>query len=117
MKKAIFSLFLGLAFLCAHAFPLHASWFKADKITMYSQRGCPHCTEALKYIQKNHPKLAIEIVELNNKDALERFYACADKFSIARNRVGTPLICFEKDYVMGWSSENAKKFEKLVPSK
>ncbi len=117
MKNAVLSFILGL-FLCLGTFPLQASWFSSDeKITMYSQRFCPHCQQALQYIQKNHPKLKIEIVELNNKEAIERLYACADKFKIARNRVGTPLICFEKDYVMGWSSENAKKFEKLIPSK
>lgn len=116
MKKTILCLLSICAFLCC-TFSVQASWFGAEKITIYSQRGCPHCQEALRYIQKYHPKLKIEIVELNTNEAIQRLYKCADKFSISRSRVGTPLICFEKDYIMGWSRESEKKFEKLVQKK
>lgn len=114
MKKATLFLFILFAFYCLTPKTLNAWWFEKEQITMYSQRGCPHCQEAIKYINKYHPSLKIEIVELNGREAIKGLYACAEKFSIEKKRVGTPLICFKNDYIMGWSNANAQKFEKLV---
>ena len=67
----------------------------ADKIYLFYSNSCPHCHDALDYLDRNYPDLKISLVNVGN-------------------RIGTPLFCMGDNYLMGWSPETEKRFDSLV---
>ncbi|MFI3241637.1 MAG: hypothetical protein R3Y43_03635 [Alphaproteobacteria bacterium] len=84
-----------------------------NKIYLFYSQRCGHCHTAMEDIQKSHPKLEIEMMDIANKKAYKEMLLCAKKHNLG-NRIGTPLFCMGNNYLMGWSEENAKKFDILV---
>ena len=83
-------------------------------IQFFTHEGCPYCEKALKYIQINYPKLPIQVLEIGSEENMVKFAQCAQRFRLDRNNLGTPLICFDNHYIMGWSPENQKLFNEYI---
>ena len=86
-----------------------------DKVYLFTKKGCPFCTQAISYIKKNHPDFQIEILDiLDSKVHRDMAIACANRFNIPLNQLGTPLICMPDDVMLGWGSGAAKHFDDYV---
>ena len=87
-----------------------------SKIYFFSQRGCPHCNQALEFIAKNFNNINnFKILDINdNEKNFKLFIKCAKKFNLDKNSLGTPLICMGDKYFLGWNSEYEKDFKKYV---
>lgn len=84
----------------------------SDKIYFFTYKGCPYCQRADEYINKTHPNLNIEKIDIYKPGGMYLFKKCAEKFNLGRN-IGTPLFCMGNDYIMGWSEDNQKHFNEL----
>lgn len=85
-------------------------------ITFFTHEGCPYCEKALQYIHLNYPKLPMQVLEIGNEQNMIKFVQCAQKFKLDLKKLGTPLICMGKHYVMGWSEEERNLFNQYVKS-
>ena len=104
--------FAHLCFVCFLLMGCRAQ--ESQSIEFYTHEGCPYCSKALKYIQINYPKLPMKVYEIGTPGNMRKFVECADKFKLDKKKLGTPLICFEKHYIMGWSQENQTLFNDYV---
>jgi len=86
-----------------------------DKIYLFYANTCPHCHDALEYINQNYPDLPITMVNVANRQGYGLFIKCAQKFNLGR-QIGTPLFCIGNNYLMGWSPNKALEFDRLVQS-
>ena len=84
-----------------------------EKLYFFYSDTCPHCHDALQYIDSAYPNLKMSMVNVTNNTGLELLLRCARKFKLG-NSVGTPLFCLKDKYVMGWSAQNQKLFDELV---
>lgn len=84
-----------------------------DKIYFFYQTTCPHCHAALQYINEVAPDVQIELYEISGQGR-DLFMQCVEKFDLPRNEIGTPLICMGDNYIIGWSDEEALKFNDYV---
>lgn len=86
---------------------------RTDEIYFFFSNGCPHCHEALTYINAKYPNLKMAMVNVANPEGYTLFVKCAQKFKLG-NRIGTPLFCMGDNYLMGWADEYAPKFDAYV---
>ena len=84
-----------------------------SRIYFFYQTTCPHCHDAARYIKENHPKLKMVSRDIRLPENQKLFSYAVKKYKIGQ-QAGTPLICFDGEYIMGWSDAKAKEFEKLV---
>lgn len=86
---------------------------EAGKIYFFYSNGCPHCHDALEYINKKYLDLKMTMVNVENPAGYELLFDCAEKFKLG-SRVGTPLFCMDDKHLMGWAPEYEKQFDELV---
>ena len=115
MKKIILSLIAAFSFLtaCQDSSHITTEEISPNKMYLFYSNSCPHCHSALDYINQNHPDAKITMVNIANRQGYDLFLKCAQKFNLGK-RIGTPLFCLGDNYMMGWSSENAKVFDNMV---
>lgn len=82
-----------------------------NQIYFFYQNTCPHCHHAAQYIKSRHPELKMINVDVRNPNGYNLFLKCAQKFSLNQASLGTPLICMGTHYIMGWSDEDAARFD------
>ncbi len=80
-----------------------------DKIYLFYSKNCGYCHVAIKDIAEAHPKLEIEMVDVEKNNGYDLFVACAKKHNLG-NRIGTPLLCIADNYMMGWSKDSIYTF-------
>ena len=85
------------------------------KIYFFYSDSCPHCHEALSFINNEYPDLELTMVNVSSPQGQNMLFSCARKFKLG-SQIGTPLFCTENDYLMGWSEEYIPKFKELVAS-
>ena len=83
------------------------------KIYFFYQTSCSHCHDAAKYIKNKYPLLEIEALDVQQKKNFALLQKAAEKYQISE-RIGTPLICFGNEYIMGWSEKNKRLFDVFV---
>lgn len=83
-------------------------------IEFFTHEGCPYCAKALKYIHINYPGLPIQVLEIGAEENMKKFVKCAVRFKLDIKKLGTPLICMDKHYIMGWSSESREQFNRYI---
>lgn len=117
MKKAFCC--LVFLFLCIGGCGENAGGGKAtaelrpDRIYFFYSNTCPHCHEALNYIERRYPSLAMEMVNVGNPAGYGLLLKCAQKFKLGRN-IGTPLFCMGDNYLMGWTPAYEARFDVYV---
>lgn len=85
-----------------------------NRIYVFSQPGCGHCEHAKTYMEryyKNYDIKDMNIREGSNMDYLMRY---ARKFKVPAQSLGTPFIVMGDNYIMGWGTEQQKKFNVLA---
>ena len=91
----------------------NSSEIQTDEIYFFFSNGCPHCHDALAYINAKYPNLKMAMVNVANPQGYDLFVKCAKKFKLG-NRIGTPLFCMGDNHLMGWADEYAPKFDEYV---
>ncbi|MBE6452953.1 MAG: hypothetical protein E7012_05655 [Alphaproteobacteria bacterium] len=84
------------------------------KVYYFYQPRCSHCLKAKEHIDKKHPDLDMVKVDITaNNVNFNLFLACAKKFNIEKN-LGTPLFCMGDKFIMGWSNNKQKQFDRYI---
>ena len=114
--------YIGLIFCTSLMFLLSACEDKnsiislsQNEIYFFYQDTCSHCHDAAKYIKTTHPMLKIKGLDIKMPGNMNLLKQAALDYKLGPN-VGTPLICFGKNYIMGWNSQYEKKFDELAKS-
>lgn len=110
MKKFLYVIFAAVILLSGCEKKPSGDELAADKIYFFYSNSCPHCHDALAYINKKYPGLEMSMVNVGNQEGYELLFKCAEKFKLGRN-IGTPLFCMGDNYLMGWSDEYEAKFD------
>ena len=84
-----------------------------DKVYFFFSNTCPHCHEALDYLNQKYPDLEVSMTNVGNPEGFDLFVKCARKFNLG-NQIGTPLFCMGENYLMGWSPESEQQFDEYV---
>lgn len=115
MKKLFYILVLAAGFVsaCGKSNTPEQGVLQPDKIYFFYSQTCPHCHDALKYINKKYPGLQLSMINVSNASGMDLLLRCAKKFKLGRN-IGTPLFCMGDEYIMGWAPEYEKKFDDAV---
>jgi glutaredoxin len=83
-------------------------------IYFFTKPGCPYCERAEDYIKQMHPSLSVEYKNVKEISARDLMLACANKFNLPKNKLGTPLICMGDNYLLGWGPNAGAEFEKAL---
>ncbi|MBQ8677338.1 MAG: hypothetical protein IJ529_02575 [Alphaproteobacteria bacterium] len=113
MKKILYILFTAV-FLCACGQNDEKS--EID-IVVFTQQGCIHCAKAMSFIYNDvlnaRPDLKIKEIDITyeraNLNVLKRYLKRA---GFPGGNVGTPIIFYDDQMLMGWSIENKAKMKK-----
>ena len=84
-----------------------------DKVYFFFSNTCPHCHHALEYINAKYPNLEMAMVNVGNPEGLRMLAQAAKDFEMG-DSVGTPLMVFGDNYLMGWSVEYEPRFDEYV---
>ena len=112
MKKFLFSALCALSVLFMSACEKSAEENELDgsRIYFFYQTTCPHCHDAAKYIKENYPDLNMVSRNVRLPGNQKLFSYAVKKYKIGE-MAGTPLICFDDKYIMGWSDAKSKEFD------
>ncbi len=116
MKKLLLSLICVMGLLGACQEPKTTQTnneLLPNTIYFFYSTSCPHCHDAMAYLNKHHPNLKLSMENVSTQQGYELLFKCAEKFNLG-NRIGTPLFCMDDKYIMGWSDQNAAQFEEYV---
>ena len=115
MKNFLFSILCAVSFLFIASCEKYAEEKELDgsRIYFFYQTTCPHCHTAAKYIKENHPDLKIVSRDIRLPGNQNLFRYAVKKYKISE-AAGTPLICFDDKYIMGWSDAKAKEFDEYA---
>ena len=84
-----------------------------NKVYFFYSNGCPHCHDALAYIDKNYASVAVSMVNVASPGGYEMLRNAAKDYRISGG-VGTPLITFGDNYMLGWGRDSAKQFDEYI---
>ena len=91
-------------------FPFSAS----AEIQFFIKKGCPFCQAAQEYLQTNFPDKKITPLDISDKNNHKKFTRCAERFKLDKEKLGTPLFCTKKAYIMGWGPNSKQKLERIL---
>lgn len=84
-----------------------------DKVYFFYSNGCPHCHDALAYIDQKYPSAKVAMVNVSTPGGYEMLLKFSRAYKLSGN-IGTPLITFGNNYLMGWGTDSGKKFDEYV---
>ena len=115
MKKFLVSILcvFSCLFLTACEKSAEEKELDGSRIYFFYQTTCPHCHTAAEYIKEKHPDLKIVARDVRLPGNQKLFSYAVKKYKIG-DVAGTPLICFDDKYIMGWSDAKAKEFDELA---
>ena len=102
---------LGVWFFVKATQAVPVNEIQDDKIYVFIQSGCPHCWAAEKYLKEKHPNLKVELRDISEERNRMMFFGCGAKFGLNKLKMGTPLFCMGKNYILGWDSTSEKVFD------
>lgn len=85
----------------------------SDKIYFFYSNTCPHCHDALEYLNSKYPDLELTMVNVGTPDGYNLLIESARKFNLG-NMIGTPLFVMGDEHLMGWAPEYEAKFDTYV---
>ncbi len=88
-----------------------------NDIIIFTQQGCPHCEKAVDYINNylllKKPTLHIKQIDVShNNENIEILKHYLKKYNSYETRIGTPVIIFNNQLVIGWDITNKFKLKK-----
>ena len=105
MKKVILAIVLLLA-ACRGS----SEEIDKNKVYFFYSNGCPHCHDALAYIDKNYADTPITLVNVATPGGYDLCLKAARQYGLS-GRIGTPMITFGNNYLLGWGGDSAKRFD------
>lgn len=84
--------------------------FSDKKVYFFYSNFCPHCHDALAYINKKYPNLSLTMVNVQNSDGYNLLLRAAKEYNLG-NQIGTPLLIIGKNHLMGWADEYETQFD------
>lgn len=84
--------------------------FSDKKVYFFYSNVCPHCHDALAYINKKYPNLQLTMVNVQNPDGYNLLLQAAKEYNLG-NQIGTPLLIMGKNHLMGWAAEYETQFD------
>lgn len=120
MKNILYTLFIAVFVLCSCQKQSNKN-IDAD-IIIFTQQGCSHCEKAIDFLNNkllvNNPAVRIAQIDVTyDQDNIKTLKYYLDKYQFRGSRVGTPVIIFNNQLVMGWSIENKVKLQRAFVSK
>ena len=113
MRKICLTLFVFVLLVCGCGKKIESAALEDGKIYFFYYNECPYCHDAIDYIDRQYPNLNMAMVDIHVGNGFELFKTCGEKFRLG-NSIGTPLFCMGDKYLMGWSENNARKFDEYV---
>lgn len=119
MKKLGFILILGIvSAVLAYLWQSHRGYTSSQiddvHIYVFEQATCPHCHHAKQYISATYPNITVVYRNIAQKQNMQGLVACADKFHLDKQKLGTPLICMGQHVILGWGDKQQKQFDQYV---
>ena len=111
MKKICMILAVLIITACSH----NSENLNDNQIYFFYSNTCPHCHDAIEYINSKYPELDVAMVNVSNPGGYELLFEAAQKYNLDES-VGTPLIAFGDNYIMGWSKQYEAKFDEYCKS-
>lgn len=86
-------------------------------ILIFTQQGCSHCEKAVDFINSRllakNPKLKVVTVDISyDRDNILTLKRFLSKYQFDGRNVGTPVIIFNNQLVVGWGLENKVKLQR-----
>lgn len=115
MKKIFYLLVFSLLFTaaCDGNASNARTELSPDKVYFFYSNSCPHCHDALEYINGKYPELKLSMVNVGNSEGYNLLINCTRDFKLG-SRIGTPFFCMGRQYLMGWSPQIADSFDEKV---
>lgn len=115
MKKIFYLLVFSLLFTaaCDGNASNARTELSPDKVYFFYSNSCPHCHDALEYINGKYPELKLSMVNVGNSEGYNLLIKCTRDFKLG-SRIGTPFFCMGRQYLMGWSPQIADSFDEKV---
>ncbi len=106
MKKLFSIMVVMLLVACSQ----NEAELKDDQIYFFYSNSCIHCHHAIEYINAKYPDLDVAMVNVANSNGYNLLVEAAKKYGLTQS-VGTPLITFGNNYLMGWAKQYEAKFD------
>ena len=95
--------------------------FDTDTLYVFSQETCGHCHSALSFIDQKlrlkNPNLKVEVLDIKEQGNYGKLLAVAKKYKLNMKALGTPVILFNEQTIVGWGENSEEKLLKLVDKK
>lgn len=118
MKKVLLFICLlvatGVWFFVKATQAVPVNEIRDDQIYVFVQQGCRHCWAAEDFLKKKYPNLKVQLRDISESNNRKMFFGCGAKFGLNKLRMGTPLFCMGKNYILGWDNAAEKEFEEYV---
>ena len=89
-------------------------------LVVFSKEGCSHCHDAMAFIdeqvKKQYPDLPILIWDVERDDNLAKLLAVAKSYRIPNDRLGTPVLLYNGQILIGWQPRYEKKLLGMIKS-
>lgn len=108
MRKVILFLFLFIVG-CESA----GETLDKNKIYFFYSNGCPHCHDAMEYIDKKYAQVPMAMVNVGTPNGYDLLRKTARNYKISGG-IGTPFITFGDNYILGWGNDSPRQFDKYV---
>ena len=91
-----------------------------NTLVVFTKTGCYHCHDAMAFInddvKKQYPALPILNLDVDRDDNLARLLAVTKHYRIPTNQVGTPVLLFNGQILIGWDERYEQKLMDIVKS-
>ena len=92
----------------------------ANSLVIFTKTGCYHCHDALTFIndsvRKKYPNLQIANLDVDRDNNLARLLAVAKHYRIPNNKLGTPVLLYNGQILIGWQVSYENKLLTMIQS-
>lgn len=91
--------------------------YETADILIFTQQGCSHCEKATDFINNRllakNPELKVVEVDISyDRDNILILKRFLNKYKFDGKNVGTPVIIFNQQLLVGWGLENKVKLQR-----
>ena len=91
-----------------------------NTLVVFTKTGCYHCHDAMAFInadvKKQYPSAPVLNWDVDHGDNLARLLAVAKHYRIPTDRIGTPVLLFNGQILIGWDTRNEQKLLNMIKS-
>ena len=91
-----------------------------NTLVVFTKTGCYHCHDAMAFIngtvKKQYPAIPVSNLDIDQGDNWARLLAVAKHYRIPNNRIGTPVLLFNGQIIIGWDERYEQKLLDILKS-